>query len=128
MPEDVSTEDLHIEISVVIEQEGVNQRWNYDIDVPVPPAYTTDMEMKAFLRHELDRAMSDFQEQEFEYSRSAEIIRQFGLRLNVIERLMQFAPREQSRDSLVAVIRAIIDMDSEDLLLRYAATDDHPEA
>jgi hypothetical protein len=116
---DQSTKDLHIEIKVVIEQAGVNPQWEYAIDVAVPPAYTTVQEMRAFLRHQLDRAMSDFQEQEFEYSRSAQIIAQFDLRMQVIANLIKFAARLQSREALGQAIIAVIDMDRDELVARY---------
>lgn len=116
---DQSTKDLHIDIKVVIEQAGVNPRWGYVVDVPIPPAYTTDQELKAFLRHELDRAMTEFQREEFGYSRSADIIHQFDMRTRVIENLVKFAPFNQSRAALGAAIVAVLNLDTEELIARY---------
>lgn len=115
----MAEKDLHIEIKVVIEQPGVNPRWAHVTEVPVPPAYSTDEEMQAFLRHELDRAMTAFQREEFGYSRSADIIHQFDLRMRVIENVIRYAANNTTRGALAAAILAVIHLDTGELIARY---------
>jgi hypothetical protein len=116
---DQSTRDLLINISVELEKPGPNLIWEHETVLPVPPAYRSDEEMGAFIRHELDRAMSEFQRDDFEYSRSADIIHQFDLRMRVIKNLIKFAPHALSRRALATAILGVIDMDTRDLIARY---------
>lgn len=116
---DQSNRDLRISITVMLEQPGPNDRWDYEIDIPVPPQHLDEEHEYALIRHELDRAMTDFQRENFEYSRAERIIHQYDLRVRVIENLIKHAPKALSRKALAAAILAVIHEDAAALIAQY---------
>jgi len=103
--------ELRVRITVAIDEEG----WEGEHVVAVPPDYSYQ-DIQPFVLHEADKAMTAFQSEHFGRSRSAEIIRQFDRRLVLIRELLGSAPHG---DPVVARIRAIIDMDSEQLFTEF---------
>lgn len=108
---DQSTRDLHIHLDIHIDGD---EQWEYDHHVPVPPGYA-EQDIMPFVQHEMDRAVTALQREEFGYARSADIIHQYDLRMKLIENLVQHAPRNLSRKALGALIVAAIYAEVADL-------------
>jgi len=113
--------ELHIDIRVYIEEPGPNPHWNHSVEVTIPPDYH-DVDIEPFILHEMDKAVTEHQRQHFGEARSAEIIAQYDLRMHVIENLIKFAPRNQTRMALGGAIQAIMDLDREELFSRFQST------
>jgi hypothetical protein len=105
-----------LRVGIVIDLDG--EVWTHEHAVIVPPDYT-QRDIIPFIQHESDKAMSAIQRDNFGYSRSERIIRQFDRRMVLIAALLRRAPHDVRRRPLITRIREIIDMDQEELFARF---------
>jgi hypothetical protein len=105
---------LRVVITVALDGEV----WEHEHTVIVPPDYKRQ-DIEPFVLHETDKAMSALQEENFGYSRSGEIIRQFDRRLTLVKALLRRAPHDVRKRPIIERIREVIDLDREQLYARY---------
>lgn len=110
--------ELRVSIVIDLDGEVVTHRHV----VTVPPDYR-QQDIEPFILHESDKAMSAIQRDNFGYSRSERIIRQFDRRVALIKALLLRAPHDVRRRPIVNRIREVIDMDQEELFARFGNLD-----
>jgi hypothetical protein len=108
--------ELRVTIIIDLDGETVTHRHV----VTVPPDYR-QRDIEPFVLHESDKAMSAIQSENFGYSRSERIIRQFDRRMTLIAALLRRAPHDVRRRPIITRIREIIDMDQEELFARFGS-------
>jgi hypothetical protein len=114
--------ELRVRILITLDGDS----WSKDHVVTVPPDYRRQ-DIEPFILHEADKAMSGIQRENFGYSRSERIIRQFDRRVEVIKRLLRLAPHDVRRRPIMGRIRDVIDMDQDELFARFG-NDENVEA
>jgi len=105
-----------LRVSIGIELDG--EVWVREHVVTVPPDYRRQ-DIEPFILHEADKAMTAIQRENFGYSRSESIIRQFNRRMILIAALLRRAPHDIRRRPIIERIRDVIDMDQEELFARF---------
>jgi hypothetical protein len=106
--------ELHVSISIDLDGEV----WAHEHVVTVPPDYNR-RDIEPFILHESDKAMSALQRDNFGYSRSEQIIRQFNRRMVLIAALLRRAPHDVRKRPIIERVRQVIDMDQEELFARF---------
>ena len=109
-----------LRVAILIELDG--DAWTHEHVVTVPPDYNR-RDIEPFILHEADKAMSAIQRDNFGYSRSERIIRQFDRRVAIITALLRRAPHDVRRRPIISRIREVIDMDQEELFARFGNLD-----
>jgi hypothetical protein len=105
-----------LRVVIVVALDG--EIWEHEHNVTVPPDYRRQ-DIEPFILHEADKAMSALQRDNFGYSRSERIIRQFDRRLTVIRRLLRLAPHDVRKRPIMGRIRDVIEMDQDELFARF---------
>jgi hypothetical protein len=105
-----------LRVRILIDLDG--EEWEHEHVVTVPPDYNR-RDIEPFILHESDKAMSAIQRDNFGYSRSERIIRQFDRRVTLIAALLRRAPHDIRKRRVIARVREIIDMDQEELFARF---------
>jgi hypothetical protein len=107
----------NLRVVIGIELEGGGY-WTHEHIVTVPPDYR-QRDIEPFILHESDKAMSAIQRDNFGYSRSERIIRQFDRRMVLIAALLRRAPHDVRKRPIITRVREIIDMDQDELFARF---------
>ena len=110
------------ELRVVIGIELDGEVWAHTHVVTVPPDYN-QRDIAPFIRHESDKAMSAIQRENFGYSRSEQIIRQFDRRMTLLKALLRRMPHDVRKRPIIGRMREIIEMDQDELFARFGTTE-----
>lgn len=105
---------LRVTIVAMLDGEG----WEIDHVVTVPPDYNR-RDIEPFVQHEIDKAVTQLQQEAFGFSRSERIIRQLDRRLNIVKALLRTAPHDIRKRPVVERIKEVIDMDGLELIARF---------
>jgi len=106
--------ELIVRIAISLDGEV----WAHEHNVTVPPDYN-QRDIVPFILHESDKAMTAIQSDNFGYSRSERIIRQFDRRMVLIAALLRRLPHDVRKRPFVGRIREVMDMDQEELFARF---------
>ena len=113
---------LSISIDIVMHEPGPNRHFNEEREVDVPPDYT-EQDILPFVRHELERAVTELEERDLGEARAATIIAAMDLRLRVINFLLNNAPHVVRGSPVAAIIHHVIDESNDELFAEYGDDD-----
>jgi hypothetical protein len=108
--------DDRLIVRILVSLDG--DEWHSEHIVRVPPDYRRQ-DIEPFVLHETDKAMSEFQSENFGYSRSERIIQQYDRRLVIIAAMLRRLPHGVRRQGFIQRIRDVIDMDGNELRARF---------
>ena len=110
--------ELRIKIDLEMVQPGPNRHWNHEVEVEVPPDYQ-EQDIAPFVRWQLERAVTELEEQELGEARAARIIAAYDLRIRAIEWLLRNAPHIVRTHPIAQRIRAVINESNDEVFAEW---------